>query len=208
MRYGYIILLAAVLSLAAVLVATVPALAGNATVAPSSGQAPQSDAPIKIWPRPLAEMPAASSPAVQLPTAKPTPTPTPTGGTAGTRNMTNAAADAYVARVTDSGLVAGTISPGGVISGYVVIQNNGNDPINDARVHVAVMKPRENGHSIAVMRRDVKLYNVSIAPGSQKRVEFSIGVPETLAAGSYNIQTTVLAGGQQINTFSLPVTVT
>ncbi|HEY3272568.1 MAG TPA: hypothetical protein VGJ92_02325 [Methanocella sp.] len=78
MRYGYIILLAAVLSLAASPAVVVPALSENATAMPSPGQASQANEPYKVWPLPIAGMPAASSPAVQLPTATPTVVPTAT----------------------------------------------------------------------------------------------------------------------------------
>jgi hypothetical protein len=197
MRPRYIILLAAVLSLAAVLAAAGLALGQNATAGPSTGPTSQDSAPLKIWPRPLAEMPAASSPAISLPTATPTATPMSAGdGSSG-----------YAAKVVDKGIDTKTVSPGGTIAGYAVIRNTGNDLIKDALVHLDVMKPRENAHAIKVATLEQPLSGLYIAPGDQKRAEFSISLPGSVAAGDYVLQATVEANGQQADTFTLPVTV-
>jgi hypothetical protein len=197
MRHSDIILLAAVLSLAALLAAAGPALGQNVTAQPTAGQASPNAAPVKVWPLPDAGMPAASSPAVYLPTARPTATPAPAGEGAG----------GQAAKVVDDGLVTKTASPGGTITGYAVIRNTGKDPIKDARVHLDVMKNRENAHSIKVATLEQPLGSLYIAPGDQKRAEFSISLPASVTAGSYFLQATVEANGQQTGTFTLPVTV-
>jgi hypothetical protein len=179
MRHRNIILIAAVLSLATVLVAAGLAL-GQSTPPP-------------VRPLPLAEMPAASSPAISLPTA----TPMAAGdGSSG-----------YAAKVVDKGIDPKTVSPGGTIAGYAVIRNTGKDAIKDALIHLDVMKPRENAHAIKVATLDQPLSDLSIAPGDQKRAEFSIDLPDSVKAGDYTLQATVEANGQQADTFTLPVTV-
>jgi uncharacterized membrane protein len=161
MRHGNIILLAAVLSLAALLVAAVPGLAGNATAVPSPGPTMTDDV---------------------------------------------VAAD-QVAKVADYGLVTTAASPGGTITGYAVIQNTGKDMIRDAMIHLDVFEPRKNAHAIRVATLDRPLSNLDIAPGDQKRAEFSINLPARVNAGEYSLQATVIANGQQAETFTMPVTV-
>lgn len=155
MRYGNIILLAAALSLAALLVAAGQTLAGNATAAPSPG-----------------------------PTAAP-----------------------VHAKVVDYGLVTRTVSPGGPITGYAVIRNTGKDTIRDAQVHIAVFEARKNAHAIKVATLDQPLSNLDIAPGDQKRAEFAINLPARVKSCDYDLQATVIANGQQVETFAMPVTV-
>jgi hypothetical protein len=72
MRQRYIILLAAVLSVVAVIITALPATGQNMTASPSAAPVPQSEEPYKVWPLPWSGMPAATSPAVPLPTAVPT----------------------------------------------------------------------------------------------------------------------------------------
>lgn len=114
----------------------------------------------------------------------------------------------YGAQVTDYGLATQTINPGGVITGYAIIRNNGNDVINDALIHIAILQPRNNAHSIKVTDRDQTFNDLNIPPGGQKRIEFSMNAPGSIAAGSYTVQATVEAGGYQIETFTQKVTVT
>jgi hypothetical protein len=211
MRHRNIILLAALLSLAALLVAAVPALAGNATAVPSPGTAAPDNAPIKVWPLPIQQMPDASSPAVYLPTAtaKATPTamPTPTMKTTNATMTDDVVAADQVAKVVDYGLTTTAASPGETITGYAVIRNTGKDLIKDAQVHLAVFEPRKNAHAIKVATVDQSLSNLDIAPGDQKRAEFSISLPGGASAGGYSLQATVIANGQQVETFAMPVTV-
>ncbi len=117
-----------------------------------------------------------------------------------------AAAD-QVAKVTDYGLVTTTASPGGTITGYAVIRNTGKDMIKDAQVHLDVFEPRKNAHAIKVATLDRPLSNLDIAPGDQKRAEFSINLPASVNAGEYSLQATVIANGQQAETFTMPVMV-
>ncbi len=154
MRHRNIILLAAVLSLAALLVAAVPALK-----------------------------------------------------TANAAMTDDAAAADQVAKVVDYGLITTTASPGGTITGYAVIRNTDKDMIKDAQVHLDVFEPRKNAHAIRVATLDQPLSNLDIAPGDQKRAEFSINLPGSLEAGEYSWQATVIANGQQAETFTMPVTV-
>ena len=69
------------------------------------------------------------------------------------------------------------------------------------------MRQRESGHSIKVTTLDQTLSNLNIAPGDQKRADFSINLPGSATAGNYLVQGTVEANGQQADTFTLPVTV-
>lgn len=133
-----------------------------------------------------------------------------TGLTLKTANATttgDAAADDQVAKVTDYGLVTTTASPGGTITGYAVIRNTGKDMIKDAQVHLDVFEPRKNAHAVKVATMDQPLSSLDIAPGDQKRAEFSINLPGSLEAGEYSWQATVIANGQQAETFTMPVTV-
>jgi hypothetical protein len=52
---------------------------------------------------------------------------------------------------------------------------------------------------------DQPLSNLYITSGDQKRVEFSIDLPDSVKADDYTLQATVEANGQQINTFTQPV---
>jgi hypothetical protein len=207
MRHRNVILLAAVLSPAALLVAALPALAGNATAVPSPGPAAPDTMPPPVRPLPQSEMPAASSPAVYLPTATPTAVPVPTMKTANATMTGDVAAADRVAKVADYGLVTAAASPGGTITGYAVIHNTGKDMIKDAQVHVDVYKPRENAGAIGVATVDQPLSGLNIVPGDQKRAEFSINLPGSVEAGLYSVETTVIANGQQAETFTMPVSV-
>jgi hypothetical protein len=216
MKHSYIVLIAVALLVAATALAIAPTLGQKTAVQGTQGNPQVSIPPVR--PLPVQESSEASSPAVQMPTAqasptmmitgKPTMKATPMAGGKGTTGATTGAvSDGYVATVIESGLITTTISPGGVINGYAIIRNNGNDVINDALVHIDVMQQRAGAHSIKVTSHDQPLSNLNIAPGDQKRVEFSMNVPGSIAAGSYNVQATVEANGQQINTFTKTVTV-
>ena len=112
----------------------------------------------------------------------------------------------YVVSVVDYGFITTTISPGGVVRGYVVIQNNGNDVINDAIVHITVTQAGMAGTTITT--QDQPLSNLNIAPGDQRRVEFAVAAPPSISPGSYDVQATVEANGQQVQSFTNTVTVT
>jgi uncharacterized membrane protein len=108
-------------------------------------------------------------------------------------------------QVSNYAFVTQTINPGGVINGYVELQNTGSSVINDALISLSLV-PVDRPSTI-VATRDQTLSNLNIQPGETKRVDFSINAPGDVTAGNDNVQATVKANNQDIKSFTSSVRV-
>jgi uncharacterized membrane protein len=107
--------------------------------------------------------------------------------------------------ITDSGL-GSTFHAGDVATGYMVVANNGSSTIHDVKVTVTVYPDAILGFPAGYHS---ETFNVELAPGESKRIEYSQPIPAQLigisTAGHYRLDIKVEADGGYVTTLQRSV---
>lgn len=152
------------------------------------------------------------------PTAMASPAPTPyqvipsgpVGSTA-TPAPTAGATGAPEARLAGGGTDRDTYQRGDTASTYIIIENTGTVPVDEATLDIGVERYVSIIGYVKITNTTTTLSDLNITPGDTAREEYSITIPEDYnglsTAGKFRFTVGVIVGGKKIGEFQKEVIV-